>query len=62
MLGTIAGFIFNFSIAIYEKKLDNEKLIADFAEFIKIRLEMDENEENRTLILQAVANTIFKYQ
>ena len=51
MLGTIAGFIFNFSIAIYEKKLDNEKLIADFAEFIKIRLEMDENEENRVLIL-----------
>ena len=31
LLGTIAGFIFNFSVAIYEKKVESEQVIGDFA-------------------------------
>lgn len=62
LLGAIAGFLYNYSISFYEKKLENEKVIGDFAEIIKVRIEMDENEENRGLILQAAANILYKYR
>ena len=31
LLAAIAGFLFNFSVTIYEKKLENEKVLADYA-------------------------------
>ena len=38
LLAAVAAFLYNYSISFYEKKLENEKVIGDFAEVIKVRI------------------------
>ena len=62
LLGAVAGFLFNYSVALFEKKVENEEIVSYFGKILNIRIEMDPNEENKRLLLQAGANVVFKYQ
>lgn len=60
-LSAYASFLYNFSIAVVEKTVEKEEIINVFADILKRRLELDETEDNRALLLQAGANILFKY-
>ena len=60
-LASTASFLYNFSIACVEKKLEKEEILDTFAKVIERRLELDESPDNRSLLLQAGANVLFKY-
>lgn len=60
-LSAYAIFIYNYSIALIEKTLEKENVLTSFAEILRQRLELDQNVENRSLLLQAGANILFKY-
>ena len=59
-LSAVAAFLYNFSIACVEKKLEKEEIIDNFAVVLQKRLEADETFDNRTLLLQAGANVLYK--
>lgn len=58
----ISGFLFNFSVTIFEKKVENEDVILSFARILESIIRRDEDEGDRITLLQASANVIFKYQ
>lgn len=62
LLAAVAGFLFNFSVSLFEKNVDSPDIIPRFARIVERRLEIDQAEENKGLILQSAANVIFKYQ
>ena len=60
-LGAFASLLYNFSIACYEKSIDKEELLVDLGDLIRRRLELDSDPDNRSLLLQAGANILYKY-
>jgi len=60
-LAAVAAFLYNFSIACVEKKLEKDENIDTFALVLQKRLDIDKNFDNRTLLLQAGANILYKY-
>lgn len=57
-----AGFMFNYSVLVNQKKVDDQKSLDIFIRILKLRLASDTNEDNRSLLLQAGANVLFKNQ
>ena len=62
LLAAVASFLFNFSVSLFEKNIENKSVISTFAKILKRRLEIDGSEENKGVMLQAGANVVFKYQ
>lgn len=60
-LSAFASFLYNFSIACIEKNLEKEEILETFGELLHRRLDLDDDQENRTLLLQAGANILYKY-
>ena len=38
LLSAIAGFLFNFSVSIYEKNIENENIILTFGRILRMRI------------------------
>jgi hypothetical protein len=60
-MAAYAAFLYNFSIAFVEKNLEKEDNLNIFAEILRKRLELEDKEDNRSLLLQAGGNILFKY-
>ena len=44
LLAAVASFLFNFSVSVFEKNIENKNVISTFAKLLKIRLEIDGGE------------------
>lgn len=53
--------MYNFSIALIEKNIEKKELLSNFGDILRRRLELDSNGDNRSLLLQAGANILYKY-
>jgi len=60
-LSAFASLLFNFSVTFIEKYVENEEVLNEFADLLKIRLDLDKDTDNRTLLLQSGANILSKY-
>lgn len=58
----IAGFLFNYSVIVNEKKVEDDKCLGFFTSVLQKRLPSDANEDNRALLLQAGANMLYRNQ
>ena len=58
----MSAFLYNYSIAMIEKNLEMEEdTVKLFAETVRMRLEIEREEENATLLFQSVSNILFKH-
>lgn len=61
-LYAMSAFMYNYSVGIIEKNLQKEnELISAFAETLRMRVEIEKDEENITLFLQAASNILSKH-
>jgi hypothetical protein len=58
----MSAFMYNYSIAMIEKNLEKEEeTIRMFAETVKVRLEIEQEADNATLLFQGISNILFKH-